>query len=140
MSIWTNYFLYCISIAFIKIKRSDQKNLREERIYLTYTFRSHSITEGRQGKLPSRHQIHKSQRNSACCHTCQIVVSWLSYTAQGHLHLGLCQPRWSRSFYTKSTHDSSSTDMTPDQSDMSKPAIQTPFSDGSRLCKVNNYR
>lgn len=73
-----------------KKKRSDQKNLREERIYLMYTFRSHSIAEGRQGKLSSRNRIHKSRRNSPCCLPCQIVVSWLSYTAQGHLQWGWC--------------------------------------------------
>lgn len=104
----TNHFLYCIPIVVIeKKKRSDQKNLREERIYLMYTFRSHSIAEGRQGKLSSRNWIHKSWRNSACCLPCQIVVSWLSYTAQGHLHWGWCQPRWSGSFYTNWSHDSS---------------------------------
>lgn len=101
LSTWTtpgNYFLYYILIAVIK--KSDQKNLREEKIYLMYTFRSHSIAEGRQGKLLSRNRIHKSQRNSACCLICQIVVSWLSYTAQGHLHWGWCQPWWSGSFYS----------------------------------------
>lgn len=64
------------------IKCSDQNLLTEDRVYLPYSSRAQSSTEGSQGK-DSRQE---PGRNTACWLARWLLLILLAYVAQNHLH------------------------------------------------------